>query len=119
MLANVVTAIDRYRIGYDGALVACQRRVSERADQDPREKAYVVNAFDVLLGALLSIRWQVAQPGQILGNRSGIALLKLVQLGELERKELSQAGLELCAKRVLARTALQVLVELEILFDAR
>ena len=35
VLADVVSAVDGYRIGYDGSLVASERRVGQRSDEQP------------------------------------------------------------------------------------
>lgn len=115
VLADVVAAVDGNGVADDDALVAGERRVRERADEDPGEEADVVDAVDKLLGALLVVRGQVAQPGQVLDDAAVVAVLALVELGELERQELGQAGLQLRAQRVhVAAARLQALVGLQV-----
>lgn len=45
VLADVVAAVDRYRVGDHGAFVAGQGRMGERADEYPGEETNVIDAF--------------------------------------------------------------------------
>ena len=77
----------------------------------------MAHTIHLILLPLLSIRRQIAEPGQVFDDRSRISVLALVQLGELECQKLRQTGFELSAQRVLTETRLQALVGLKVLLD--
>lgn len=110
VLANVVATVDRYRIGDHRALITRQCRVRQRADEQPGEEANVIDAFDELFGALLSIGRQIAEPGQVFDDGARVAILALVQLGELESEKLGEARFQIGAQRIFAGQRLQIFV---------